>query len=477
MMLGYTREELLRLSVREIDAQLSSEEIEARLHQILMDRFAIFSTRHRRKDGVLIDVEISASYLPIGEGRVITFIRDISERHRAEEERRRLEAQLQQAQKMEAVGQLTGGVAHDFNNLLQVINAGTDLALADLASDHPARPVLLEVTQAGGRAADLVRQLLVFSRRQIMRPEALDLNAVVEEVLRLIQRIIGEHIQLVWSPGTEVGTVCADRGMVEQTLMNLCVNGRDAMADGGVLSVSTQPVSIDADFCTEHPWAEQGSYVRLSVQDTGCGMDAQTMSHIFEPFYSTKEEGKGSGLGLSTVYGIVKQHRGLIHATSSPGSGALFEVYWPVSDGPVTVAAPATATECRGGIETILVAEDDEVVRGLSHRILTAGGYTVLVASDGEEAVRLFEAHQSEIDLVLLDAVMPRMGGREAYDRMRALRPGIPALFASGYSESAIHRNFVLEAGLELLQKPYTREPLLRAVRSVLDRKQDAGSG
>lgn len=295
------------------------------------------------------------------------------------------------------------------------------------------------------------------------------MNAVVEEVLRLIQRILGEHIRLEWAPGSLPGLVNADRGMVEQSLMNLCVNARDAMEEGGLLHVETAHADLDPVFCVENPWAEPGRYVRLTVRDTGCGIDPETLDRIFEPFFSTKAAGKGTGLGLSTVYGIVKQHRGLICASSSPGCGATFDLYWPRCEESMLPAPSLVAPECRGGSETILLAEDDEMVRSLSQRILSSNGYTVLIAADGEHALRLFEEHQDTIDLVLLDVVMPSMGGREAYERMRTLRPGLKALFASGYSEAAIHKNFKLEEGLQLLQKPYTREPLLRAVRAVLD--------
>lgn len=470
-MLGYTREEFQKLRVSDVDVELPQEEIEIRFKRLQALRAISLTSQHRRKDGTLVDVEVSASHLPFGDGRVVAFIRDVTERNRAEAERRRLEAQLQQAQKMEAVGQLTGGVAHDFNNLLQVINAGADIALTELGPDHPVRSVLLEIFQAGDRASALIRQLLVFSRRQIMRPEPLDLNAVIDEVLRLIQRIIGEHIEVAWSPGEGIGAVHADRGMVEQALMNLCVNARDAMPEGGVLGVETALVALDEAFCAGNAWAVAGRYARLTVRDTGCGMDEAALTHIFEPFYSTKAEGKGTGLGLSTVYGTIKQHGGLIQATSTPGAGATFSLYWPLSTAPLPAVAMTIAAAPRGGNETILLAEDDEMVRGIAQRILSTAGYRVLVAADGKEALELFEQHRDAIDLVLLDVVMPRMSGREAFEIMRRQRPDLKVLFASGYSESAIHKNFVLDGTLRLLQKPYTRGPLLQAVRAVLEGK------
>jgi len=468
---GYSEAELLAMNVVDVDADTAApEDLKGFFGTLAPGRAATLASRHRRKDGSTFPVEIMVALLDTPDGPYVFGIaRDVSERLRAESERQQLEAQLQQSQKMEAVGQLTGGVAHDFNNLLQVINAGTDLALADIEPDHITRPVLEEVMRAGERAANLVRQLLAFSRRQIMRLESLDLNPVVDDVLRLIHRVIGEHIHVAWVPGEHLGVVNADRGMVEQVVMNLCVNARDAMTEGGVLRVETERVLLDESYCVEHPWAAPGCYVRLSVRDSGCGMDAATLDRIFEPFYSTKPEGKGTGLGLSTVYGIVKQHSGLIHASSVPGAGSTFELYWPLAAAAITEIVPPPVQACCGGNETILMAEDDEMVRNLSQKILSSSGYTVIVARDGEEAVRLFQEHCPCIDLVMLDVVMPRMGGREAFERMCTLRPGLKSLFASGYSESAIDKNFMLEGGLQLLQKPFTREPLLRAVRAVLD--------
>lgn len=468
---GYSEVELLGMNVVDVDADTASpEDLRTFFGTLAPGRAATLASRHRRNDGSTFPVEITVALLETPDGPYVFGIaRDVSERLRADSERQQLEIQLQQSQKMEAIGQLTGGVAHDFNNLLQVINAGADIALTDIAPDHAARPVLEEVVRAGERAANLVRQLLAFSRRQIMRLESLDLNPVVEDVLKLIHRLIGEHIHVEWVPGENLGTVNADRGMVEQAVMNLCVNARDAMPEGGVLRVETDRIGLDEAYCAEHPWAEPGCYVRLTVRDTGSGMDAITLDRVFEPFFSTKPEGKGTGLGLSTVYGIVKQHSGLIHASSAPGAGATFELYWPLTATAIAERLSPVVQACRGGNETILMAEDDEMVRNLSQKILAASGYTVIVARDGEEAVRLFQEQCQCIDLVMLDVVMPRMGGREAYERMCALRPGLKSLFASGYSESAIDKNFVLEGGLQLLQKPFTREPLLRAVRAVLD--------
>jgi two-component system, cell cycle sensor histidine kinase and response regulator CckA len=394
---------------------------------------------------------------------------EITEQKRAEQEKEQLEVQYRQAQKMEAIGQLTGGVAHDFNNLLQVINAGTEMALQDLAANHPAQEILGEVFKAGERAARLVSQLLAFSRRQIMQPEVLDLNKVVTDLLKMLQRIIGEHIRLEWIPGRRLGNVHGDLSMLEQTLFNLCVNARDAMQEGGVLTVETQNVLIDSDYCASHAWAVPGRFILLSVTDTGCGMQQEILEHIFEPFFTTKEASRGTGLGLATVYGIVKQHEGMVNVYSEPGKGSTFKIYLPACETKADRIGTLIQGPVKGGRETILLAEDDESVRDLAQRILEKAGYTVLSAKDGRDALEIFKQHSNKIALVLLDVVMPEMGGREAYEAMKVFCPGLKALFASGYSENAIHTNFVLDRGLALLPKPYAPDTLLRKIREVLD--------
>ena len=394
------------------------------------------------------------------------------ERARNEDARRALEEQYRQAQKMEAIGQLTGGVAHDFNNLLQVINGGTDMALEDLEPGNPAREALLDVSKAGERAARLVQQLLLFSRRQIMRPEILDLNTAVNELLKMVRRVIAEHIHLEWLPAQQVIMVNADRGMIEQALMNLCLNARDAMPEGGTLTIRTDLAVFDEAACRAHSWASPGEYAGLHVSDTGSGMNEEVREHIFEPFFTTKEQGKGTGLGLATVFGIVKQHEGFIRVEGSPGEGTGFSLYFPRCAQPVEPAVHSAPSKLASGSETILLAEDDAMVRNLARAILERAGYTVLAASDGSKAVDLFEKQGDQIDLVLLDVVMPVMGGRAALDRIRALRRNARVIFASGYSEKDLHTNFVLDSGLVLIQKPYTREDLLQAVREALDAEE-----
>lgn len=398
---------------------------------------------------------------------LVEFGQDITENRRVEQEHMRLEEQYRQAQKMEAIGQLTGGVAHDFNNILQVINGAADMALEDLGPGHPVRPILLEVAHAGARASRLVSQLLLFSRRQVMRPEHLDLNETVAEMLKLLGRVLGEQVQLQWHPG-KAGTIHGDRGMVEQALMNLCVNARDAMPAGGTLTITTGILDADAAFCEQYALHFPGRYVRLTVTDTGCGMNAETLSHVFEPFYTTKQPGQGTGLGLATVYGIIKQHDGAVNVQSEPDAGTTFNLYWPESGVQLVGEAEERAPTPLAGTGTILLAEDEASVRRFATLFLERSGYRVLTAENGAEAVALFQEQAEEIDLVILDVVMPVLGGRAAYEQMRAIRPELKALFTSGYSEDAIHKGFVLEEGLTLIQKPFRREEFLTVVHGLL---------
>lgn len=394
---------------------------------------------------------------------------DITVHTHVEKEKTRLEDQLRQAQKMEAIGQLAGGIAHDFNNLLQVINGHTDMAIEELPEDAEAREELEEVAKAGERAARLVGQLLAFSRRQIMKPENLDINDVIGALMKMLGRVIGEHIRIDFIPGHNLNIIHADRGMIEQVLMNLCVNARDAMPEGGALILETTNTIIDAEYCDMHPWAKTGKFVMFSVTDNGIGMDENTVNHVFEPFFTTKGKEKGTGLGLATSYGIVKQHNGIINVYSEPGRGTTFKVYLPVSEELASASDTQTFKEVTGGTETILLAEDDQMVGHLTKNILERAGYTVLFAQDGEIAIEMFEENHDSIDMLLFDIVMPNLGGREAYDRIQQKRPNIPVLYTSGYSDGAIHTNFVLNENLTLVQKPFSRTDLLSSVRTVLD--------
>ena len=396
---------------------------------------------------------------------------DITERKQAEAEREKLEEQFRLSQKMEAIGSLAGGVAHDFNNLLSVILSYTGFAVQGLQAGDPLKNDLLEVKKAGERAAGLTRQLLAFGRKQVLQPVALSLNQSAAGVEKMLRRILGEDIELVQTLAPDLGLTLADPGQIEQVLMNLVVNARDAMPEGGKLTIETSNVEVDEDYTAAHVAMKPGSYVRLAVSDTGCGMDEQTQSRIFEPFFTTKERGKGTGLGLSTVYGIVKQSGGNIWVYSELGQGTTFKVYLPrdLSATAATTLKPSTAPRLSRGTETVLVVEDEEALRKVALRTLGSAGYTVLTAGNGEEALLTSAKHVGDIHLLLTDVVMPRMSGRVLAQQLAAKRPTVKVLYMSGYTDDAIVNHGVLEAGTPFLAKPFTSTDLAQKVREVLD--------
>ena len=384
-------------------------------------------------------------------------------------EQRHLEEQLQQAQKMEIVGRLAGGVAHDFNNLLTVINGMADLVLAGLAEDDPARRDLTQIRLAGDRAAALTGRLLAVSRRQILKPEVIDLSAIVTGLRDMIQRLIGEDITLVLELAPDLASIRADPGQIEQVLLNLVVNALDAMPDGGVITIETRTVQVDQVYAAEHPGTRTGPHAMLGVRDTGIGMDESIRRRIFEPFFTTKAYGKGTGLGLSMVYGIVKQSGGSIWFQSEPGHGSRFTIYLPyVTGSPASRAAQPPAATARGH-ETVLVVEDELPLRELAARVLAAAGYTVLQAANGADALALLAGHAEPVHLVFTDVVMPGMNGRELAARLAQLRPAIRVLYTSGYTEDAILRHGVLDDPGRFLSKPYTPSVLRRRIREALD--------
>lgn len=463
---GYTREEAAGQNPR----ILKSSEHDDAFYKDMWDtltRGETWSGRivNKKKNGALYTVEATISPVRDASGKTVNYVavkHDIT--HEVE-----LMAQLRQSQKMEAVGQLAGGIAHDFNNLLQAILGYGDMALDDAEADSPVRVSVEEMMKAGNRAKTLVSQLLAFSRRQVLDMKDVNLNDLIADLMKILRRVIGEHITLGAISGHDLETVHADPGQIEQILINLCVNARDAMGESGKITIETENVQIDKSFCMNHAWAKPGRYVMLSVTDTGCGMDKEMLGKVFEPFFTTKEVGKGTGLGLATVYGLVKQHKGMVHVYSEVGKGTTFKVYLPLAERSVAAVDDKIESPVYGGAETILLAEDDEMILNLTRTILEHAGYTVLIARDGEEALRVFEEHADEIDMALLDVIMPKLGGKAAYEHLRKAKPTLRFLFASGYSMHAIHTNFVLDEGLALIQKPSLRNDLLRKIREVLD--------
>ncbi len=386
-------------------------------------------------------------------------------------DKRKLEEQLRQAQKMEAVGTLAGGVAHDFNNILTAIIGYATLSKMKMQADDPQRASIDQILSSAERAAHLTQSLLAFSRKQIINPKPVNLNDIVKGVEKLLQRLIGEDIELSTRLAGADLVVMADAGQIEQVLMNLATNARDAMPDGGVITLTTQGLDLDEDFMKVHGFGNPGRYAVISVSDTGCGMDEATREKIFEPFFTTKELGRGTGLGLAIVYGIVKQHNGNIAAYSEPGKGTTFRMYLPLITSSVEEPPALPAAPPLGGTETILLAEDDKDVRSLTMAVLQGFGYHVIEAVDGQDALAKFRKHMADIDLLLVDVVMPKIGGRDVYDAAKTIRPGIKVLFSSGYPADIIHKKGIVDEGLQFISKPVRPGDLLRKVREVLDEK------
>ncbi len=461
---GYTEDEFLSMTIRDI---LPPEELPALVENIPLtdgaDKAGIW--RHRKKDDSLIYVETMSHTLDFfGRRAQVELVNDVTERARLEE-------QLRHAQKMEAVGQLAGGVAHDFNNILTAIIGYGNLVRMKMQEDDPLRIDVQEILEAAERASNLTRSLLAFSRKQIISPRPVGLNGIVKTVEKLLLRVIGEDIELRTNLAEGPLTVLADSNQLEQVLMNLATNARDAMPKGGIFIITTELVSLDREFIHIHGYGEPGLYALMSVEDTGPGMDEPTRLRVFEPFFTTKELGSGTGLGLSIAYGIIKQHNGYITVYSEPGKGTAFKIYLPVIDEAATSEQrPSETAKVKKGTETVLVAEDDETLRKLIGTVLYEFGYTVLTASDGIDAVDNFIANKDKIQLLVFDVVMPGMNGREAYDEIKKLSPDIKALFMSGYTANIIHKKGVLEEGLDFIHKPVSPHELLLKIREILDR-------
>jgi two-component system cell cycle sensor histidine kinase/response regulator CckA len=466
-MMGYQREEIIGRTAHELRIWVEPDDRSQMVWQMTQtDPTDAVETRFRTKSGEERHVRISTERIILdGEPCVLANTLDVTEA-------RRLEEQFRQAQKMEAVGRLAGGVAHDFNNLLSVIMGYSELAQDTTPPGAAVRKQLDQIKNAAERAAALTRQLLAFSRQQVLELKVLNLNGVVNNVSKMLLRLIGEDITLSLKPGEPLGSVKADLGQIEQVLMNLAVNARDAMPEGGKIAIQTSNVELDETYAKQHPSLRPGSYVMLSFSDTGCGMDAKTRSRLFEPFFTTKGPGKGTGLGLSTVYGIVKQSGGYIWTYSEPERGATFKIYLPRVDSPAqTLHTERLDLVFDRGTETILLVEDDNSLRALTAELLRGAGYTVLEAADGNAAIELANRQLSPIDLVLTDVIMPGMSGGELIVHLRHLRPKpkLAVLFMSGYAGDFISRAGVPESDGYVLHKPFTRRSLLTKVRSVLD--------
>lgn len=474
--LGYTKEELIGMNYR----QYADEENSKKLFQLFNELYRTgqptkpFAVEYIKKNGSKLTAEISVSLIRDSEGKPNGFrgiSRDITERRRAEEERLSLQEQLRQSQKMEAIGQLAGGVAHDFNNLLTVIKGYSQLSLINLKENDPLRGNIQEIEKATQRATDLTRQLLAFSRRQILDLKVLDLNVLLKDLDKMLRRIIGEDIELVTLLSGDLGKVKIDPSQIEHVIFNLAVNARDAMPSGGKLIIETANVELDEKYAHAHASVIPGRYVRLSVSDTGVGMTQEVKEKVFEPFFTTKEKGKGTGLGLSMVYGIVRQSSGDIWVYSEPGQGTTFKIYLPRTEEEADRPQKREDTDSfPGGSETVLLVEDDELVRDLANRLLKQLGYRVLEATNGEEALTVAKEHDGEtIHLLLADIVMPQMGGKALADRLKIPRPNVKVLYTSGYADNAIVHHGVLDPGTHFLQKPFSLKMLSHKVREVLD--------
>jgi two-component system, cell cycle sensor histidine kinase and response regulator CckA len=466
---GYSRECFLAMTV---DAIHPHEDVPALISQVsrIEGLGHLGEWRHCNSAGEIINVEITANVIDFANRRAgLVLVNDITAHKIAEQALSNSQAQLQQSQKLEAIGQLAGGVAHDFNNLLTAIGGYSDLTLRRLSDEDPLRGNLIEIKKATDRAASLTRQLLAFSRKQILEPKVLDLNTVVNDMSKMLRRLIGEDVELVTDLASEPGKVKVDPGQIEQILMNLVVNARDAMPHGGTVTIETKDVTLDEGYAFHHVPVQPGNYTMLAISDTGMGMDKETQLHVFEPFFTTKAAGKGTGLGLSTVYGIVKQSGGYVWVYSEVGSGSVFKVYLP------RVTSPRDSDKQKQGSgallqgsETILLVEDEEIVRRMARMILENNGYSVLEAGDVKEALRLCFENSEKIDLLLTDVIMPGMSGRVLTERIAAFCPTLPVVYMSGYTDDAIVRHGILEEDIYFLQKPFTRESLLSKVREAL---------
>ena len=462
-MSGFSESELLAMKLEDLEFRDTAAEIRERIRKFTLETEARFETQHRRKDGKPFDVEVSVQYRADEGGRLVSFLRDVTERNK-------MEAQLIQAQKIEAIGTLAGGVSHDFNNLLQAINGYTQLLLLNKTEQDTDYPSLIAIQKAGDRASDLVRQLLLFSRKADTKRKPVELNIEVEQARKILERIIPKMIDIEVKPGGRLWSVQADPVQIEQILLNLGKNAADAMPDGGRLLLETENRILDAEYARNHLGARPGRYVMLTISDTGHGMDQETQTKIFEPFFTTKEIGQGTGLGLSSVYGIVKSHGGYIMCYSEVGQGTTFKIYLPARDNAESEEVKEVGSKPpRGGTETILIVDDEESIRNIARQALENSGYEVMTASTGEEALEAYADPAGEIDLIVMDIGMPGMGGHKCLQELLKINPLARVIIASGYSVNGQVRKSMEAGAVGYVGKPYRLNDLLTAVRTALD--------
>lgn len=465
--LGYRREELIGKPFMDIIAPESRHLCDAKLAALKASGSFEGELTLLARDGRYIPVFVKSRAIFGDNGDFLmsdTVLRDISDR-------KTLESQLLQAQKMEAVGLLAGGIAHDFNNILTAIIGYGNIFQMKMAVDDPNRHYIEQILASADRAANLTQGLLAFSRKQILSPKAVNLSDIVSRLQKFLVRIIGEDIELTVSPPEREAAVMADVGQIEQVLMNLATNARDAMPDGGSLMIEMERVELDRDYVRRHSFAKEGQYMLLTLTDTGGGMNEATRVKIFEPFFTTKDVGRGTGLGLSIVYGIIKQHNGYINVYSEPGKGTTFRIYLPAVPFEADHLTPAVLAPVTGGTETVLLAEDEIAVRELTRNILEEYGYKVIPAENGEEALKKFTSLAKDIDILVLDVMMPLKSGKDVLEAANKLKPGVKALFMTGYTTNMIHSRGVLDSGIELISKPFSPNAFLRKIRKILDKQ------
>ncbi len=467
----FSAEELRALSISDLESVETLGSTTAHLQKIIIQGEDRFESRHRRKDGTIFDVEVSVQYRPAEGGQIVAFLRDITARKHAESEKARLEARLWQAQKMETVGLLAGGVAHDFNNKLHVILGYAEMALLKLDVAQPLFAYLSEIRKAAEHSADLTRQLLAFARKQTIAPKVLDLNETVAGILKMLQQLAGENLDLVWKPGSHLRPVKVDPAQIDQILADLSVNARNAISGAGRITIETGNSTLDEEYCAAHAGAFPGEYVRLAVSDTGCGMQPEILEHIFEPFFTTRAVGKGTGLGLATVYGIVKQNNGFIDVWSEPAQGTTVTIYFPRHPAEGEEQRHEAFTGSAHGDETILLVEEEADLLKMTSKMLEMRGYTVLAASTPAKAIRMAVVHSGRIDLLIIDTVLSEKNGVDLLGNLLSLNPHLRQLFISGYTANVIPHHGIICKDVNFIQKPFSMIALAAKVRETLDGK------